>query len=139
MATLKGLIDRIARGEKVHIPNLGVYCALYHGELRCFDKNSDSKKPNELHLGMDEILSSNWEIYKVIPPHNIDHIFLVQNAIHDITKVCNTYPNCFECPFKIKKGGLCGLKQLSHYTPDMWNEIMLKYSDYENGVLNIDK
>ncbi len=139
MATLKELKDRIARGENVHIPNLGFYCALYNGELRCFDKNSDSKKPMELHLDMDEILSSKWDIYKVISPKDIDRILLVQSAMHDITKVCKSYPYCFECPFRIKKDGFCGLKQVSDYHPYMWEKIMHKYFDCENGVLNIDK
>lgn len=140
MSTLSELKDKIAKGEKVHIPNLGFYCALYSGELRCFDKNSDAKKPMELHLDMDEILSHKWEIYNGDNQKRRDAIEATFGAFDKITKMCDTFDCCGVCPFENKKGR-CELKEqmsiIAYITPNNWSSSIRSYFrnfDNERGI-----
>lgn len=133
MSTLRELKDRIAKGEKVHIPNLAFYCALYDGELRCFNKNSNSKKPMELHLTMDEILSHKWEIYNGLSSTQIDAIKSACRAVDEITKVCNLFPFCNDCPFKSKITGCCFLREATSASPNIWGVAL--HTKYDSLVV----
>lgn len=138
MSTLRELKDRIAKGEKVHIPNLAFYCALYDGELRCFNKNSNSKKPMELHLGMDEILSHKWGIYAVPNQNHLVAIVNAKNAIAKLTKMCITFPHCRDCPFH-NPNAVCILNEITKPAPDMWfREFYARFGQFFEGEGSIE-
>ena len=87
-------------------------------------------------MDMDEILSSKWEIYAVPNQNQLVAVINAENAMAKLSKMCNAFPACIDCPFKTRNE-TCGLKEVTKYAPNMWSTDLMNLIG--KGAPEIDK
>jgi hypothetical protein len=92
----------------------------------------------ELHLDMDEILSSKWEIYIIEKQNNA--IRIACKTLDEIKKVCSAFAFCVDCPFISKKDGCCILRKITKGSPNVWAYLIRNYlAESDMEVPKIDE